>query len=47
MSSLYRISWTAPNGYSGHGEYILTKDEAIIWLEILQHKYPDMTHIYE
>ena len=44
---MYRIAWQMPNGFSGHGEYILTMLLALTWLAHLTMKYPEMRHWIE
>jgi hypothetical protein len=44
---LYRIAWTMPDGYSGHGDYCLNLKEGEILIQCLEKKYPDMKHWLE
>jgi hypothetical protein len=47
MVPLYRIVWTDENGGTGHGEYCLPRNTAILWLSYLRTKYPSMIHLLE
>ncbi len=47
MVPLYRIDWTDENVGSGHGEYCLPRESAILWLSYLRNKYPSMIHLLE
>jgi len=47
MVPLYRIVWIDENGGTGHGEYCLPRNTAILWLSYLRTKYPSMIHLLE
>ena len=47
IEMLYRIAWTMPDGYSGHGDYCLNLKEGEILIQCLEKKYPDMKHWLE
>lgn len=44
---MYRIVWQDSNGSTGYGEFTLTLDLAIAWVDAMRKKYPDMIHKYE
>uniref|UniRef100_A0A6C0KXU9 Uncharacterized protein n=1 Tax=viral metagenome TaxID=1070528 RepID=A0A6C0KXU9_9ZZZZ len=44
---MYRIAWQEKNGFSGHGEYILTLELAQAWLTNLRQSHPEMRHWIE
>lgn len=47
MVPLYRIFWSEPTGFTGHGEYCLSYEAGVSWITYLQKTYPEMTHILE
>jgi hypothetical protein len=44
---LYRICWITSTGYSGHGEYCLTRELAEKLLIKLSVQYPEINHWIE
>ena len=44
----YRIVWIIhTTGYTGHGDYCLSKEEADEYVVRLNRDYPDMNHWFE
>jgi len=39
----YRVEWTSPNGYQGHGEWT-TYLNAKIWVNSMNKCHPEMIH---
>lgn len=45
---MYRISYQVlSTGFSGHGDFCLTKEDAESWIERLNKEYPDINHWIE